>query len=262
MATKPKSEGLVVDDPVQTADISTMPKLVIAGGRGGTGKSTLERWATERSIARGGEPTIIDADRTNPTLKAFFPQAQQPPTSDDYDVRAFLNSVIDEQNDRRGTVYIDLGGGDLTLRQWARELDLAPFLAEQGIIPVLFHVVGADLDDLAYLRDLETVFAPQHTAIVLNEGALPAGPSPAVAFEHTLNHPVLLAAVDRGAQLIRMPRLGCMRDVDRRRLLFQEAQDGAPKPGHERMGITARQTVAIWRRQMEAAFEPIQAWIT
>jgi hypothetical protein len=262
-----KTKGDVADTAELThdaaPDIAGKPKLIIVAGRGKVGKSTLARWAIERAMDQGARPAIIDADRTNPTLKAFFPDAAQPPSLADWEIREWLNAAVDAQIEHETPfAFLDLGGGDQTLKQWAAELDLAPFLAENGIVPVLFHLLSSDLDDLAYVRDLEAVFAPPHTAIVLNEGTLAVGRDAKLAFEQTTSHPILRAAAERGAQVLFMPRLGCMQDVDRRRMSFQAAQAGVLKPGEEKLGPTKRQMIAMWRRQMEANFAPVMSWIS
>lgn len=244
------------------SDISNQPKMVIAAGRGKVGKSVTLRFAIERCRQQGGDPVIADCDRTNQTLAAFFSTATKPPSAEDDDVRDWLNDLADTQIERRTTSFLDLGGGDLTLKQWARDLDLAPFLAKHGITPVLLHLLGSDLDDLAYLRDLETVFAPPHTAIILNEGMVPSGRSPVAAFGPVIDHPVFKAAVARGAVVLKMPRLGCMQEVDRRRLSFQDAEDGKVKPGQDKLGPTMRQMISLWRRDTEASMQAIGAWIT
>jgi hypothetical protein len=243
-------------------DISTQPKMIIAGGRGKVGKSSMLRWIIEEYIARGGEPVVADADRTNPTLSAFFPRATRPPSAEDDDVRDWLNDLADTQIERRSTIFLDLGGGDTTLRQWSRDLDLGSFLVKHGITPVLLHLLGSDLDDLTYLRDLETVFAPKHTVIVLNEGMVPSGRSPLAAFEPIIAHPIFKAARDRGALVLRMPRLGCMQDVDRRRLSFADAENGKVKADQEKLGPTKQQMVTLWRREMATSTAPISAWIS
>lgn len=243
------------------ADITNDPRMVIAAGRGKVGKSVMLRYAIERYVARGGEPVIADADRTNPTLLSFFPGATRPPSAEDEDVRLWLNDLVDTQIERRSTTFLDLGGGDQTLKQWSRELDLAQFLTKHGITPVLLHLLGSDLDDLTYLRDLETVYAPRHTAIVLNEGMVPSGRSPLNAFGPIIDHPVFKTAVARGAIVVRMPRLGCMQEIERRRLSFQAAEDGRVKPDQDRLPPTMQQMVALWRRATADAFRQVDAWI-
>jgi hypothetical protein len=237
--------------------------MVIAGGRGKTGKSTLLRFAIEQCFARGGEPVIADADRTNPTLTAFFPNSStRPQSTENDDVRLWLDALVDGQIDSRSTIYLDLGGGDQMLKQWTRDMDIGPFLTRYDIVPVLLHVLGSDLDDLTYLRDLESVFSPTHTAIILNEGVVPSGKTPMTAFRPIVERPEYQSAIGRGVQTVMMPRLGCMQDVDRRRLSFANAETGTVKDGQEKFPPTMQQQVVMWRRAMATAFAPISSWIT
>jgi hypothetical protein len=147
------------------------------------------------------------------------------------------------------------------LKQWSRDMDLGPFLERYGIVPVLLHVLGSDLDDLTYLRDLEAVFAPQHTAIILNEGVVPAGKTPVTAFRPIVERDAYKAAVDRGAVTVHMPRLGCMQDVDLRRMSFADAERGIVKPGRDKFPPSMQQQVVMWRRQMASCFAAISPWI-
>lgn len=244
------------------ADIANKPRMIIAAGRGKVGKSVLLRWAIEKCIARGGVPIIADGDRMNPTLEAFFPNALRPPSAEDEDMRIWLNEQADTQIENRSTVFLDLGGGDQSLRTWAKELDLAPFLLKFGVVPVLLHVLGSDIDDLTYLRDLETIFAPTHTAIVLNEGMVPAGRSAGSAFEPFYERPEFTSAVNRGARVVRMPRLGCMQQIDSCRLSFTDAEQGKVKPGQKPIGPTTMQQIFMWQKEMATSFAPIAGWLT
>jgi hypothetical protein len=262
MAKREQENGAGIPATVETVpNIGDQPRLIIAAGRGKVGKSVTLRYAIERCIQRGGTPVIADADRTNQTIAAFFPGAIKPPSAEDDDVNDWLNALLDRQIAERTTAYLDLGGGDLTLKKWARELDLAAFVSGYGITPVLLHLLGSDVDDLAYLRDLETVFAPPHTAIILNEGMVPSGRSAAAAFAPVVSHPVFTAAVARGAVVTKIPRLGPMQLVDRRRQSFQDAADGKDKPGHDVMGPTMRQMVAMWLRDVDQSTQGISSWI-
>jgi len=91
---------------------------------------------------------------------------------------------------------------------------------------------------------------------------VPSGRSPAVVFEPIVHHPIFKAATDRGAMVVRMPRLGCMQEIDRRRLSFADAEEGKVKPGQDRIGPTMRQMIHLWRKEVATSFEPINAWIT
>ena len=80
---------------------------------------------------------------------------------------------------------------------------------------MVLHFVGADSDDIAYLRETERngLLAPEN--------------------------PALQASVARGAQLVRMPRLACMTLLDDKRLRFTEANGS-------RIGLTDAQRVLMW----------------
>jgi len=242
-------------------DMTDAPKLLLALGRGKTGKSTFVRWAAERSLGLGGLPVIADADRTNATLAAFFENVERPPSPADDDVLDWLEGFADRQITERFSAFLDMGGGDLVLKNWAASIDLAPFLVENGITPVALHFMGSDIDDLTYLRDIETIFQPRHTAIVLNEGTLSPGRVARKAFAPILRHDIFLAAAERGAQVVRMPALACMQEVEIRGLGFQDAQAGKVKPGQAMIGPVARQKISLWRKEMAASFAPIASWI-
>jgi hypothetical protein len=168
---------------------------------------------------------------------------------------------VDQQIARRTTCFLDLGGGDLMLKTWTPDLDLANFLPKHGVTPVLVHLIGSDLDDLAYLRDMESAFAPKHTVLVLNEAAVPPGRATHVAFAPILRHEIFVAALNRGARTIQMPRLGCMQHLDRRRISFEDAEAGKVAPGQDPIGPTMRQMVFMWRETMAANMAPVAGWL-
>lgn len=261
-----KSDTAELERPESVAVAA--PKLLVALGRGKTGKSTFIRWAAEQAFIHGRPSVIADADRTNATLAAFFDGVTRPESPDAEDVKAWLNSVLEDQiaakeSGKPFSVFLDLGGGDLVLKEHALTLGLVPFCKQFGIEPVAVHFLGADLDDLAYLRDVEEsgAFAPEKTLLVLNEGTLGTGKQPGKAFEAVRKHKIFGEAIARGAQAVMMPRLVCMGEVDRRRLLFSAAAAGMVKDGHEPFGPINRQYVTLWLRAMDGAFSKVSDWL-
>ncbi len=192
----------------------------------------------------------------------FFQNVIRPPSPEDDDVRSWLNDFADRQIEEQFSAFLDMGGGDLILKSWTRDLDLANFLEGYKVAPIALYFLSADLDDLSYLRDVEAHFQPARTAIILNEGMVPTGRVPRTAFEPIMNHEVFKAAAARGARVIRMPRLPCMHEVDIRGLSFKDAQAGNVKSGQAKIGPVNRQLVALWLREMEASFAPILSWIS
>ena len=246
------------------AAAQAQPLCVVPLGRGTRGKTWWVRWAVGRALAQGRELVIADADRTNATLSAFFDRVVTPPSADETDMRDWFAAFIERQITDRFTALIDLGGGDLILKQLAREIGLAGFLERYGISPVAVHLLGPDLDDLAYLRDLEqdALFAPAATILVLNEALVARGRSEKTAFQSTiLDHPVFLKALDRGAKVVWMPRLAVAHEIDARRLSFTAAEESRVKPGQTPIGPWNRQLIHNWLRDMETNFAPVAHWL-
>lgn len=240
--------------------------FVMVGGRGKTGKSVLIRTLVELSAERGGVPIIGDIDRTNQSLSAFphlSPNIRRPSHADDIVITDWLTEQVNEQIDGAGnTLILDCGGGDQVGKFWVRDLELVPFLESHGVRPVVIHMLGGDADDLGYMRDLENVskFQPKDTVIVLNEGVI-HGRSPAAAFAPLVEHAIFRAVVDRGARVMRLPRLGCMVDIDRLRVSFKDAATGAVVDGKARLGPIQRQMIALWMRDVSETLAPIVPWI-
>lgn len=240
------------------------PLCVVPLGRGTRGKTWWVRWAIGHALAQGREVVIADADRTNATLSAFFDSVVTPPSADEADMRDWFAAFVERQIADRFNALIDLGGGDLILKQLAREIGLTTFLENHAIRPVAVHLLGPDRDDLAYLHDVEQdgIFAPTATILVLNEALVPRNRSEKTAFQSTiLEHPAFLKALDRGAKVVWMPRLAAAHEVDSRRLTFTAAEENHVKPGQPPIGPWNRQLIHNWLRDMEANFAPMANWL-
>ena len=238
-------------------------KLIVPLGRGNTGKSVLSRWMCETAMNAGNPVVIADADRTNQTLAQYFDAVISPTSPDDYDMKAWLDALFEQQIENKLTVVLDLGGGDLVLKRHAAEMELVPFMQSNAIDVAAVHLIGPNLDDLAYLQDVEheKTFAPERTVLVLNEGLVPGARSERNAFEPIVQHRIFRDAVARGAQVVRMPRLGCLNEIENRRLSFAAAETGQTKRDLPPIGLVNRQRIAIWLREMQAAFAPVAHWL-
>jgi hypothetical protein len=243
---------------------TTQPKLVLPFGRGSRGKTFWVRWAVERAQSQGRDVVVADLDRTNPALAVFFDGVVAPPSADDRDVRETLAAFVEKQIEQRFTAVVDLGGGDQILKRVAAEFKLVQFLAKHDITPVAVHLIGADAADLSYLQEVERegLFAPAATILVLNESLAPPHRTPAAAFESTVrHHAILTQTIERGARLVRMPRLEPAGEIDSGRLSFAAAEEGRARDGQLALGVWKRQLVAIWRREMETAFASVAEWL-
>jgi hypothetical protein len=74
------------------------------------------------------------------------------------------------------------------------------------------------------------------------------------AFTPILNHPALVAAMGKGATVVRFPELSPMRQVSEGKLLFEDAVAGkAPETG-EPLSFFDQERVSIWWEEKVPAF--------
>ena len=232
------------------------PKLVVAYGRGGSGKSTGIRYLVERAQDAGREIVIADAD-PRATLTAYFTGVAQPSHSEEVVVSDWLDALVNAQAEEPVTVVLDRNGGDQVFGRFAASLGLTDLLGGVGIMPVAVHFIGPDLDDLADLKraEEEGAFKPEATVLVLNAGTIKDARPADAAFGPVRAHPVYKAALERGAREVLFPRLPCMAAVNALRLPFGHAETD------KRLGITDRQRVVMWRRAVEEALLPVREWM-
>jgi hypothetical protein len=246
------SSDVVDIDPVTEDNV---PKLVVTHGRGGTGKSTFVRVMAERAQTAGRPIVIADADRTNATLASFFSDVVRPDHPDDKTVTDWLDALVNQQAEARLTVALDMGGGDQVFKRFAQSVELSSLLDSVGIMPVALHFIGPDIDDLAYLRDIEEsrAFCPAQTVLVLNDGLIKDGRTGEAAFEAIRSDPIYTKALKRGAQEVVFPRLGCMQEIVSQRISFAAAG--------RTLSLTNKHRVSLWLRAVDHAITPIAHWL-
>lgn len=240
------------------------PKLVLLLGRGSRGKTMLSRWMIDRAENAGRHPLPADGDRTNQTLARYHARAVSPPSADDADVRGWVAGIVEGLLLHRHDTVLDLGGGDLTLKSLAREMDLLAWLTSLAVEVVPVHVLGPSLDDVAYLQSVEEggLLASPTTILVLNEGVVPVGRTPHAAFSETVQtHAVFASTIARGARLVSMPRLEPAPELEERGMPFLLAAQGLAPAGEQPLGPWKSQQVTLWLRRMEANFASVLEWL-
>jgi hypothetical protein len=242
---------------------SANPKLILPMGRGHLGKSFFARWMIDRAQAAGREIVVADADRTNPALASYFEGVLTPPSANAADMVDWFLALLDKQAEQRFNMIIDVGGGDQLIKAIARQLDFAEFSERFGIDIVSAYLLSTDLDDLAFMRDLEAdpFFKSKVSLIILNEGRINADLSFETAFNAILNHEIFIEAVKRGGKMIPMPRLRPANDLILQRLTMSAADAGQSKSGFPPLGPSKRQFIRKWLRDMELNFGPVAHWL-
>ena len=250
--------------PSGVADLSGKPKVWLTIGRGKTGKTTLIRFLVEETANVGRQVVIADVDRTNATLASYFDGVQRPPEGDEGSVSAWLEKLLTFVMQKKLSAYIDLGGGDTTLRRLVAEVhDLVAMLEDAGVAVVAAYLLGPQTDDLSPLATLEAAgFRPAATAMVLNEGLIETSAPREDAFARILRHSAFREAAARGAVPIWMPRLLPAGEIEARRVLFSQAAVGATREGRKQtpLGPFDQGRTRSWLEAMRSELAPIASW--
>jgi hypothetical protein len=241
-------------------DLRGKPKVVMAIGRGQTGKTTLLRWMCERALARDEQLVLATLDPINRELTKFFPDAMSPGAEDP---RFWLDQFLMAIMEAKRSAAVDFGGGDTSLARLAVEVpDLQPMIESAGLEPVAFHLLTPDSEDVTSLAAVEQAgFQPTATALVLNIGRSSLWRDPRNEFANIRRHSVYRAAVARGAVEIWMPTLYSAKAIKDRRISFQQALTGQGPGEGMVLGLFDRSRTRHWLAAMEEAFAPIASWL-
>ncbi len=216
-------------------------------------------------MSEGRQVLLADVDRTNATLASYFEGVQRPPEGDESTVATWLEKLLTFTMQQKVSAYIDLGGGDTTLRRLVAEVhDLVSMLETAGVAVVAAYLLGPQTDDLSPLATLERAgFQPAATALVLNEGLIEAALPREEAFARVLRHSAFRDAVGRGAVALWMPRLLPVAEIEARRVLFGNAATGVMREGRRQtpLGPFDQGRTRVWLDTMRAEFTPVRSWI-
>lgn len=219
----------------------TSPVLLIGLGRGGSGKSTLLAEAVYRAKAQGRDVISADFDaHRSATLTTMFPDAFKPVSEEMPDVKDGIINLLNLMVEQKRSAVVDFGGGDRSLLDFDRDMDLVKFCKRRGIDPVALFVLGPDNEDLMHCLKIYEAgfFRPKKMVIALNEGVVKEGKTVAGAFNATMEDAAFRAmCAESDAKVFLVNRLACMGEFITRRvkkgepLSFYDAASGkAAKP--------------------------------
>ena len=240
-------------------DLSGVPKIVFAAGRGKTGKTTLLRWITEMSVTAGHDLILADIDPSNASFSVYFEGVNRPETDDPAGVEDWLVKLLQYAAREKQSAVIDLGGGDTTLRTIAGKLPgFADTLVNAGIAPVMFYVVGREPEDLTPALTLAARgFSPKAQAIVLNEYVIPTGMTRRSAFARLIASEAY-AQLSASSVLVWMPRLFAAEAIEARHCWFTDVRTGKLKQPLELFDSTR---VIDWLNRMDQRFAGVRTWL-
>lgn len=260
MPTKPNINPAPSGEPRRTS-------FIMVEGRGNGGKTYTVRWIVGRALNAGRPaPIIADADVSNRTLAAYFPGlVSEPPNADPLVLAKWSEDLLEQALRQRRDIIFDFGPASQVFRRLALELGMEEFLLQHGCDPTVLHLLNTEVESLSALSTMEAggLFAPARTALVLNDGVVPAGMIEADAFAAVRAHPVFIAAVKRGAVPLSMPRCPTVAAgaVNSHFLPFHDAAANSVRDGQEPLSLVNAQRLNVWLRAMEAAFEKVREWL-
>lgn len=199
----------------------TAPVLLIGLGRGGSGKSTLLAEAIYRAKAQARDVIAADFDaHRSATLTTMFPDAFKPASEEMPDVKDGIINLLNLMVETKRSAVVDFGGGDRSLLDFDRDMDLVKFCKRRGIDPVALFVLGPDNEDLQHCLKIYEAgfFRPKKMVVALNEGVVKEGKTVAGAFKATMEDPAFKAmCAESDAKVFLVNRLACMGEfIDRR----------------------------------------------
>jgi len=240
-------------------NLSGQPKVVMAIGTGGTGKTTLLRWICEKAFERddGNQLMLATVDPVNRELAQYFANTVSPNTKE---AAAWLERLLAKVVETKWSAAIDFGGGDTSLPKLVEEIpDLLAVMGNAAIAPVAMYLLSPRVDDLTPLSEMQGAgFQPKATALILNEGRVDTSRDPAREFALLRRHPVYQTAIENGAVEVWMPRLYAAQQIEARRITYRQAAEGAGTPA---IGVFDRSRIHRWLTAMDTAFAPIASWI-
>lgn len=207
--------------------------FAVRHGRGRTGGSTLLDLFTQLARAAGRRVLVCDGDRRNPTLASLYPPgtpggATQPPTDEGPDIKEWVTNSISQAVSTASSLALDMGGGDRTVQDYVRDLDLVSFCASVGMQPLGLFCSGPDMDDFEHVLSIWRAgyFRPRRSLLIFNEHLIPQGRTASGAFDAILARPEFLELGKDGMEVVFLPRLPCLEVMRQAGLGFVDAAAG------------------------------------
>lgn len=262
----------VAGRPAKAEKVTVADRQVLAVrmGRGRTGGSTLADWLIQCARHEGRTVAIGDGDRRNPTLSGLYPPgtnggATQPASDETADVKDWITKALGEMTIHKGSLVLDLGGGDRVLAEYGRDLGLVDFCDMAGIKPLALFVSGPEMDDFEHVLTIWKAgyFKTAHSVLVFNEHLVAGGRTPMGAFDAIMARPEMDQMMKEGLEPLYMPRLPCMKEMREAGLSFLDAVANKPGAGGKPLDPVRQFMVTTWHKKMVKAFDDAgaSAWL-
>ena len=238
---------------MKIGDEAARRRLILALGRGKSGKTLWSRWLVETMRARGVSPVAADADWSTPGLSRHDEGAVR--LGSEFRAHTnWWNAVLangDELAARPVVVDFSLDLG-LVRKVDPEGTNFAELYAPRGFDVTKVVFFAPDVGDVATFTNIGAAVTAASTLLVLNEGAI--GSRKSDRFDAVLAHPAIREAVEKGASVVRMPELhldqGRVSEIVNLKAFAEGDRDEAKPLSFE------RHAVRTWFGRMEEAFAP------
>ena len=230
-------------------------RLILALGRGKSGKTIWTRWLMEAMRARGINPVVADGDSHGIGLCRYDESALQLARYG-CDEQSWWGEVLADSKDRGGRpVVVDFSlDAGLIHRVDPEGTEFRDRYAEIGFDVTRVCFFAPDAGDADAFVNTGARVTASDTLLVLNEGA--PGERGSGQFDRVLAHPAVREAIDQGAHVARMPTLRADLAGDAGgEMTSLIAFANGPGAGEEPLAFK-RVAMRMWLGRMETAFAP------
>jgi len=234
-------------------------------GRGRLGGSGAILAFMQRARFHGRRIKPLEGDLKSRTLASYYPShapdgrpildgASMPKSESFGDFKSWIGDTMDDMAEDRISRALDVSGGDRAMQELLADLSLAAFCEERDFKFLALCMLGSDIEDFNHIRAAVDagVLHPMHMVLMLNEGAIRSGQSPAGAFDAIMDHPDYQALTDNGAVPVYLTRLPCMDALREQRLNFYDVAANKPGPDGKRPRAVMQHMTKKWLTDGEA----------
>jgi hypothetical protein len=230
-------------------------RLILALGRGHSGKTLWSRWILETMRGRGVSPIVADADSITHGLARHDESAVSPGGGVNAEGSWWRRATVNGEGLAGRPVVVDFSPDvGLIHRVDPAGLDFADRYSARGFDVTKVFFFGPDIGDAVIFSNNGAAVTATSTLLVLNEGVV--GSRKADRFDPVVAHPTVRQAIETGASVVRMPEL----HLNRNRIgaianftAFAEGDGDGTKPLSAEL-----YAVRTWLKRMDDAFAPFR----
>jgi len=246
------------------------PVALVKTGRGNLGGSTFLSSIGEIAIYRGTPPILADGDARNPGIsvsKALYDKygVPRPASEEAAKLREWFADTFGRAAATGQSLVIDVGGGDRTLENWAKDENIIKLAEGLGISVTGAFMIGPQQGDTAYLERLwaSAAFRPSRAVLVFNEWTVPTGHDPDRIFDEVGNRVAQQDFDGCQTAILRVPKLSCLPLVLESGLTFHDAAAGKPRPDGTPLDPFRRAMIQHWIDTIKARISEagIEDWL-